>query len=275
MTSSKHAQQDSSDWIAAFARFGYAAKGVLYGGTGLLAFLEALNVSGGKTVGSEGVLKTIASQPYGKVMLAVLAVSLMGYVLWRFIQAAVDPEHNSTEAKDIARRIGYACSGIVYATIAFTAIGILKSSSSSNGGRTEQDMVLAVMQQPFGRWLVGAGGLLFFGLGCYYFYRAYKAKFRKRMKLHEMSSVEKTWATVIGRVGVTARGIVYAIIGVSVLRAAWAFDPSAVKTKEGALSSLNNSSTNEIFLGILGLGLLAYGIHMGFQARYRRIDPED
>ncbi|MEL6161843.1 MAG: DUF1206 domain-containing protein [Cyanobacteria bacterium J06627_32] len=267
-----------SDWIEYYARFGYAAKGVLYGGIGFLALLEAMNVSGGKTTSSTGVLKTIASQPYGQILLAVITVSLTGYVVWRFIQAIVDPEHDGHGAKDVARRVGYAWSGLVYAGIAFSAAGILMSSTSSsgsNGGKTEQDWALMVMQQPFGRWIVGAGGVLFFGLGCYYFYRAIRAKFRKRMKLHEMSSVEQNWATLVGRTGITARGVVYVVIGISVARAALAFDPSAIKTTEDVLAIFNQNPADEIFLSILGIGFIAYGIHMGFQARYRRIEPED
>ena len=274
MSPSNHKQESYKDWIAYFARFGYAAKGVLYAGIGLLALLEALNVSAGKTVGSKGVLQTIAGQPYGQVLLAILAVSLLGYVLWRFVQAGLDPEHNSSDVKDIARRVGYAVSGLVYASIAFSAVSILMNSSSG-GGKSAQEWALTVMQQPFGRWLVGAGGLLFLGLGCYYFYRAIKAKFRKRMNLREMSDTEKTWATIVGRVGLSARGVVYVVIGIFAMRAAWTFDPSEIKTTEGALAMFNDNPTDEIILTILGVGFIAYGIHMGFQAKYRRIKPEN
>ncbi|MGB3668882.1 MAG: DUF1206 domain-containing protein [Phormidesmis sp.] len=263
-----------ADWIAFYARFGYAAKGVLYAGIGILALLRALNFSSGKTVGSKGVLQTIAGQPYGQVVLWILAFSLVGYVIWRFIQAFLDPEHNGKEAKGIVRRIGYACSGLVYAGVAFSALSILLSLSSG-GGKTTQEWALAVMQQPFGRWLVGAGGLFFFGLGCYYFYRAFKAKFRKQMKLHEMSDTAKTWATIAGRIGITARGVVYIVIGVFAMRAAWTFDPSQIKTTEGALSVFESNPADEWILSILGVGFIAYGIHMGFQAAYRRIRPDN
>ena len=273
MTSS-NPRKEYGDWIAYFARFGYAAKGVLYGGIGLLALLQALDLSSGKTTDSKGVLITIASQPYGRVMLVILAISLMGYVLWRFIEAFVDPEHSGHDAKNIARRIGYAVSGLVYASVAFSAVGILRSSSSEDG-KSAQEWALTIMQQPFGRWLVGAGGLLAFGLGCYYFYRAIKAEFRKHMKMYEMSDTAKTWATIVGRVGNAARGVVYIVISVFTLRAAWAFDPSKIKTTEGALAVFDNNPADEWILSILGIGFIAYGIHMGFQAVYRRIRPEN
>ena len=274
MATSRQKPESPGDWISYFARFGYAAKGVLYGGIGLLALLQALNISSGKTVGSKGVLVTIASQPFGQVMLVILAISLMGYVLWRFIQAFVDPEHSGHDAKNIVRRIGYAVSGLVYASIAFSAVSIL-ISSSSGGGKSAQEWALTVMQQPFGRWVVGAGGLLAVGLGCYYFYRAIKAKFRKHMKLHEMSDTAKTWAILVGRIGNAARGVVYIVIGFFAVRAAWAFDPSKIKTTEGALEVFENNPADEWILSILGIGFIAYGIHMGFQARYRRIQPDN
>ncbi len=274
MDPSNHNQTSYADWIAYYARFGYAAKGVLYGVSGLLALLEALDISSGKTVGSTGVVKTIAGQPYGRAMLVMLAVSLVGYVVWRFIQAFVDPEHSGHDAKTIVRRVGYAVSGLVYASVAFSAVSILMRFSSGEG-KTAQEWALTVMTKPFGRWVVGAGGLFFFGMGCYYFYRAIKAEFRKQMKLHEMSNTEKTWATIAGRAGISARGMVYAVIGVFAMKAAWRLDPSQIKTTEGALAVFNNNPTDEIILSILGLGFIAYGVHMGFQARYRRIRPEN
>jgi hypothetical protein len=100
-----HHSQNLKAWIIYLARFGYAAKGRLYGGVGLLALLQALDFSAGDTVDSSGVVESLAGQPYGRLMLVILAISLMVYVLWRFIEAVVDPEHGrSRDVKGIARR---------------------------------------------------------------------------------------------------------------------------------------------------------------------------
>ncbi|MGB3296672.1 MAG: DUF1206 domain-containing protein [Phormidesmis sp.] len=260
-------------WIRYYARFGYAAKGIIYGSSGLLALLEALDFTSGETVGSTGVLRAIASQPFGRILLSVMAFSLMGYVVWRFIQAFLDPEHSSSrELSDIARRLSYACSGLVYAGVAYSAVKIL-TASEDGGGKTAQQWAFEIMQKPLGRWLVGAGGLLFCGIGCYYLYRAIKAEFRKRLKLHQMSDVEKTWATLVGRVGIAARGVVYIVIGFFSGRAAWSFNSDMIKTTEDALAVFNNNPADEWILATLGIGFIAYGVHMGFQARYRSIDP--
>ncbi|MEM8504820.1 MAG: DUF1206 domain-containing protein [Cyanobacteria bacterium P01_D01_bin.1] len=261
-------------WIARYARFGYGAKGVIYGGTGLLALLEASDIIDSGDMGSTGVLRTIAAQPLGKILATIIAFSLMGYVVWRFIQAFLDPEHNGTDFSDIVRRVGYACSGLVYASIAYSVVEIL-TETPDRGDRRIEDWAYEIMVRPLGRVLVGAVGLLFFGIGCYYFYRAIKAEFRKRFKRHQMSDVAKTWASVVGRIGIAARGVVYVLIGVYAVGAAWQFEPELIKTTQEALALFDDNRTDEWILAVLGIGFIAYAIHMGFQAVYRRIDPID
>ncbi len=53
-------------WIERLARFGYAAKGVVYIVVGVLATLTALGV-GGETTNAQGALRSIARQPFGRV----------------------------------------------------------------------------------------------------------------------------------------------------------------------------------------------------------------
>ena len=88
-----------------------------------------------------------------------------------------------------------------------------------------------------------------------------------------MSGVAKIWATIAGRVGIAARGFVYVMIGIYAARAAWEFDPEMIKTTEDALAIFNGNPTDEWILATLGVGFIAYGVHMFFQARYRSIDP--
>ena len=91
------------------------------------------------------------------------------------------------------------------------------------------------------------------------------------MKLQEMTPTEETWATRIGRFGLAARGIVFAIIGFFLLEAARQSDPSEARGLDGAVQALAQHPYGPWLLGIVALGLVAYGIHMGVQARYRRI----
>ena len=265
---------DTAKWIEILARLGYAAKGVVYAIVGVLAIQVAFNW-GGRLTGSTGAFETIANQPLGKVMLFFVAVGLLGYVLWRFVSAIFDPEHNEEGAKNILRRLSYAVSGLVYGSLAFAAFRIVfssgSSSSSSSGSSSEQTATL--LSQPFGRWLVGFVAACTVGYGFYCIYRGVKVKFRKKLKLVEMSQVEQTWAVRIGRFGLICKGIVSTIVGYFFAQAARSADPSEAKSTAGALQTIQQQPFGAVLMGIVALGMLAYGIHLIVQARYRRISP--
>ena len=60
-----------------FARFGYAAKGFVYSAIGILALLAAFSI-GGDTTDTSGALQAIANQPFGQILLALIAFGLVG-----------------------------------------------------------------------------------------------------------------------------------------------------------------------------------------------------
>jgi len=122
-----------------------------------------------------------------------------------------------------------------------------------------------------GQWLVGTVGAVVIGLGFYEFYQAYTAKFCRKFNLNEMSDTEKTWATRIGRFGLAAKGVVYSIIGFFLIQAARQSKSKQVRGLEGALDSLARQPYGRWLLGVVALGLIAYGVYYIVQARYRRI----
>ena len=265
--------QDTAQWIEALARFGYAAKGVIYAIVGILAVQAAFNW-GGRVTGSTGAFETIANQPFGKFMLFLVALGLIGYVVWRFVSAIFDPEHDEEGIKNILRRLSYAISGIVYGSLAFAAFRIVFSGSSSSGSDDSSSQQTAtLLSQPFGRWLVGlvAAGAVAYGFFC--IYQGVKIKFRKQLKLAEMSQTEQTWAVRIGRFGLICKGIVSVIIGYFFAQAARSSDASEAKTTAGALQAIQQQPFGAVLMGIIALGMLAYGVHLMVQARYRRISP--
>jgi hypothetical protein len=258
--------------VERLARLGYTAKGIVYAIVGVLAVQAALG-TGGKTTDTKGALSTIAEQPFGKFLLALVAVGLIGYVIWCCVEVIQDPEHRSNNTKSLARRAGYGISGIIYASLAVSAIRLIMGSDSGGSStNSAQGWTARLLSQPFGQWLVGFIGALIIGFGFYEFYRAYKAKFRNQLKLNQMSPTKETWAMRISRFGLAARGVVFVMIGFFLIQAARQSDASAARGLDGALATLAQQPYGPWLLGIVALGLVAYAIYMWLQARYRRIN---
>lgn len=266
----QHLTQHPSEWVERLARFGYAAKGAVYGIVGLLAAQAAFG-TGGKTTDTQGALQAIVTQPFGKFLLSLVAIGLIGYVLWRFVQAIKDPENKGTDAKGLAQRLGYAVNGLIYTGLAFSAVGLVLGSGSGGNSNSTEDWTAHLLSQPFGQWLVGTIGAFVIGLGFYQFYKAYTAKFCKELNLTQLSNTEQNWVVGIARFGLAARGIVFCISGFFLIQAARQSDASEARGLGEALQVLAQQPYGRWILGLVALGLVAYGIYMVLQARYRHL----
>lgn len=261
----------SHPWVERLARFGYATKGAVYIVVGALATMAAFGM-GGETTDARGALQTIEDQPFGKIALGAVAFGLVGYVIWRLIQAIADADDKGSDLKGISIRTGYAGSGLVYAGLAFTAAKILIDvGEPDSSNKVQQHWTARLMAVPYGRWLVALVGACVVGFGLYQIYKGLSAKFRKRLKLGQMSTAKKMWATLLGRVGYAARGIVFLLVGGFLIMSALYYDPKEARGLEGVFDTLARQPYGPWLMGVVALGLISYGIYMIVESRYRRI----
>jgi hypothetical protein len=257
-----------SPWVERAGRLGLLAKGTLYAIVGLLALQIPLG-TGGETTDRQGALRTVAQQPFGEVLLLVLAVGLIGYAVWRFVQAFLDRGDEGTGPKGLAKRVGYLGRGALYLVSAGVAFAIVAGAGS--GGGNEREEAANVMQLPLGRWIVGAVGLGFLAAGGYNVYRSLTGKFRKELREHEMGEKAIPGAIAVGVIGHAARGVVFGLVGIFLVRAAWQYDPDEAIGIDGALRKLAQGPYGELLLGAVATGLLAYAVYCFVQARYREV----
>jgi fumarate reductase subunit D len=126
----KIARSRGFEWLA---RSGFVSRGLIYGIIGILAIEVALGV-GGTTTNQQGALKTIANQPFGKVLLILVAIGLAGYALWRLLHALLG--HGPENSDSGFERVAALGSGIVYAGLCAIAVEILLGSGASGSGNT-------------------------------------------------------------------------------------------------------------------------------------------
>ena len=249
-------------------RFGIAAKGFVYCLIGVLTLLAIIGVGGSKS-GSSGALKSLAGSTVGMILLAITTLGLLGYVFWRFYQTFADPEEKGSDAKGIARRIGYFSSGIFYGLLAFTAVSILIGSGGDSGsGGGQETMVAKLLSKSFGQILVALVATIFLGKALYQMFRAYSGKYKEKVKEQQLPSNVQNTVVVFGRVGYTARGIVIGVIAFLTYKAALTSSSDQAGGTKDAFSFLQNEF-GTIVLALVSAGLLMYGIFILVKARHR------
>jgi hypothetical protein len=259
-------------WVELLSRLGYATKGIVYTIVGILALQAASGVRSAN-VSTSDALTQIYTQPFGRILLIIVGVGLAGYVLWRELQAFLDPEHNGSGMEAIAKRVGYFFSGLGYVALAYSAFQLVFTGRGSSSNST-QDWTARVMGMPGGRWLIGFVGLVIIGVGVVQFVRAFKASFKKYLDLSEMDRDARPWTIRIGQIGTAARGVVYTLIGLFLVRAAWQYDPQEAGGLGQALQRIVQQPYGPWLLAVIAVGLIAYGLYAVIMARYRRMPIE-
>jgi hypothetical protein len=254
------------EWLA---RAGLAARGVVYALIGVLAIKVSLG-SGGETTDQQGALATIASSPFGKVLLVLVTIGLFGYALWRLVRAGIGhgPETGEDDVKD---RISGVVSGIAYGALGVTAVKILIGASSSSSSSKTEKATGGVLGWPGGRYLVIVAGLVVIGVAVDQALKGIKRKFLEDSKTERMSPGVDEAFTAAGVIGYVARAVVFALIGWFVIKAAIDYDPNKAVGLDQALSKLSSSSFGPVVLGIVAAGLIAFGCYSVIDARYRKV----
>lgn len=255
-------------------RIGFVARAVTYGVIGGIALALALGAgSAPATPNQQGALAFIAGAPLGRVALVVVCVGLLAYALWKLGQALFGrgPEGaGSSEPKD---RISNAAGGVVYVGFFVVAVRILfKGSGGSGGGSGDPAHTTAgVLGWPGGPVIVGIAGGVFIAICLYQIYDAFRGGFAEDVKTGEMSTGQRRMFMAIGRVGLSARSLVFGIVGYFLLRAAISYNAHDAVGVDGVLARVHREPFGTLLLALVAVGLLVFACYSLFEARYRRL----
>jgi hypothetical protein len=258
-------------WAEPAARVGYTAKGLVYLVVGGIALRAAVGW-GGRATDTHGALRTMGRQRlFGDLILALVAVGLLAYAFWRFVQAVLDLDGKGRDLKGLLVRVGFLGSGLAYAGLALTAAGL--GTGGDGGGR--RDLVRTwtgrALADPDRWWLVAAIGAGVLAAGVYQFAKAYSNKFEKHLSLSQLSADTRRWVRRVAKLGLCARGVTFAVIGWFLIRAGFTVDAGEARGLAGALRAVRQQDYGPWLLGGVGLGLAAYGVFAIVTGRYRRI----
>ncbi len=259
---------DVPPWVATLGRLGHTAKGVVYAIMGFLAFKVAIG-AGSDLEGAQGAIREIGRQPYGRVLLGLTALGLLSYTAWRWVQAVKDTEGAGDDAKGIFKRSGYAISGVTHLLLGMfagaLALGMAGGSDDSSSAR--------LLESTWGRGVIGIVGAIVFCTGLYFIYDGYRAKFMQKYDLANMSEKFRKIAFHAGRWGLITRGIAVVIIGGFLASSAISgTNDGELSGMEDALAAIAAQAYGKVLIGITGVGLMAYAVHMFLLGWFRKFN---
>jgi hypothetical protein len=255
----------NSDALNAAARGGFLAKGLVYGLIGVLAFQVAMGAS--EQADQKGALRAVAERTGGSVVLWAMVAGFLGYAAWRFSEAAWGRRDESDERKRTVKRAGSAINGLVYLAFAALAFATVTSAPSGGGSST----TAKVLDWPGGRTLVVCAGLVVVAVAVGLTVRGLRTDFEKHLDVSSMSAATFTAVRRLGQAGYVARGLVFGLVGVFVVKAAIEHDPSQAEGFDVALKSVADAPYGQVLLIAAAAGLVCFGAYCVAEARYRRL----
>lgn len=250
--------------MAALARFGLAVRGFVYVVIGWLAVQIALGHRG-QEANQRGALAAVAKHPGGKGLLWILGFGFAAYALWRLSEAAFG---TATEGRKAGPRLKSLVRGVVYAAFAVTTFRFIAGTSKQSQSQQQETTTAKLMKHASGRWLVGLVGVVVVVVGLGMIVEGLRRKFEKQLRMDELHGATRTVVVRLGMVGTIARGIVFAVTGALVVEAAVNYDPAKSTGLDGALRTLADRPYGPWLLGVLAVGLIAFGVYGLAAARY-------
>jgi len=251
--------------VEVLARCGLAARGLVWLVIGVLGLSVLLGRD--EDTDRDGALRAIADRPFGEVLLVVVACAFAGYALWRALGAAVG--HRDCDGlKQVGKRALSGGKALLYGFLSWSTFRFL-GHQEREGDRTSS-MTADVLREDGGRWLVGLTGTVVVVVGGVLVVRAVMKKHAKKLEGWRVPS----WLPVvtIGTLGLAGRGLVLALLGGFLVRAAVLFDAREAKGLDAALATLAQQPFGAALLALAVASLLAYAVWSFVEAAFRRTD---
>jgi hypothetical protein len=245
------------------ARGGYAVNGLLHILIGGIAISVA--TGGGGEADQGGALSSLAANPGGVFVLWVVVIGLWALGLFQLTTAVLV---RGTDKDAWAERAKEGGKGVAYIAVGSTALTYALGGSSSSSGDT-QSLSATLLASPGGvvLLLLVAAGVA--AVGIYFIVKGAKKKFLEDITLPSGTAGRVTKR--LGIFGYIVKGVAITVVGILFGVAAVTTDPSAATGLDGALKSLAELPFGAIILGVIAVGLIAYGIYCMVRARYARL----
>jgi hypothetical protein len=253
------------EWLA---RAGYASRGIVFI---VLSVFTILAATGARAhpVGGQDALHELLLQPFGALLLLLLAAGLMCFGIWRAVQSAFDPDGCGADMRGVSRRVVYAFAALFYLAFAAVIVSMIFWDVRSESERAVQDWTAWALTWPRGRWIVGGSGIAIFATGVGIAAAGLRARIRDYLALNKGPRLV---VSALGLFGSLTRGSVFMIIGAFVIFAAIDANSHEATGLAGALMVIKEQRSGALLLSAAAMGFFSFGLFGFAEAAFRRID---
>lgn len=254
-------------WLA---RLGYWGRGLVYVAVGALACAAALSDRQAPSIG--GTLTTLAGYPLGRLLVAATAGGLFGYAAWRFLQSVLDLHQDGDGTMGLLKRGATLVGSAIHALIGLIAAAValnweVIAGGGAGGGGIARLWAAIVLDLPLGQWVVAGTGAGAAMMGLAQAIKARGAAFRDIAASARVMRILRP----LGRVGLLAKAVVFAMIGTFFLLAAWRIRASDAGGLREALQTVTELPMGNWALLFLAAALEAYGAFSLAKGWYHRL----
>jgi Domain of Unknown Function (DUF1206) len=258
-------EADRSDWMDHAIRFGLVAYGVVYLMIAWVAGQLALGKHSGRP-SPQGALQKLAQQPLGHVLIWAIAVGLFVLVIWRALEAIAG--HRGADGGELVRkRLVSFGKAVLYGALGVSAVRTALGGGQSSS-RATRTMTAKVMDWPAGQWIVGAVGVAIIGYGLWMIWTGCTDRFLKHLDASGRSGEAGRAYTWFGRVGYTAKGVAFGIVGVLLGYAALTHEPRKSGGLDQGLEKVLHQPFGPWLLLAIAVGIGCYGLFCFAWARH-------
>ena len=247
------------------ARAGLTARGFVYIVMGVLALLIARGAHA--QVDQKGALAQVMAKPYGSWVVALIAIGLAGYSLWRLSEAAFGV---TGEGRKSGPRLKSLARGLIYGFLTFTAVSLLEGSRRAQAAQ-ERGYAAQLMSRPGGGWVLELVGLAIAIVGLAAIKEGFELRFMRFFPSGHLPPRLHAAIRTLGRIGTIARGFVFTITGILIISAGLTHNAAKAGGLDVALKTLRDRPYGGPLLALVAIGLIIFGIYGLAEARYRRV----
>ena len=255
---------DADDALDVSVRVGLVSYGIVHLVMAWLALQMAFGDRAGKVSGS-GAFQQLAGNDLGRISLFVFAGGLGALVVWQVAEALVG-HRDEDGAQRLGKRLLSAGRAVVFAVVGYAALQTALGGGS--GGSSTDSMTGRLMSQPFGPWLVGLVGVVIFGIAVGYAWTGLSERFLKKLRSGGRGRKESNAYRWFGKVGYLAKAVAFAVVAWFFVYAALTHDADKSAGLDKALLEVLRQPFGPILLGLIAVGIAAYGLFCFAWARH-------